>query len=395
MGAGRSPAGVLMRFLHTGDWHVGKAIRGRSRADEHAAVLAEIATAADAESVDAVLVAGDLFENQAPTPESERIVYEALLTLAAGGTRPVVVIGGNHDSHARLEAVAPIFAAHGVRIVARPTRPADGGVVEVDTDGGRLRVALLPFPTQRVAATVDDLMERRVDEHTGNYAERVARLLDVVTEPFDDGEAVNVVLAHLMVMGGTMGGGERGAHTVFEYWVPATAFPATAHYVGLGHLHRAQRLDAPSPVHYAGSPLQLDFGETANQPSVNLVRAEPGKAGVDISAVPLAAGRRLRTLKGTPDELLTIDPATVGDDHLRLVVESGPRPGLADELRLRFPSAVEVVLAARSQERATEPVPSRAGRTPHELFDSYLAQHDAADTRVLALFDELVAEVDA
>ena len=385
----------MVTFLHTGDWHVGRAIRGRSRIDEHAAVLREIAEVADAESVDAVLVAGDLFDTAAPTPESERTVYGALLALAAGGTRPVLVIGGNHDSPARLEAVAPVFAAHGVHIVARPTRPADGGVVSIDTDGGRLRVALLPFPSQRVAATVDDLMARRADEHTSNYAGRVARMLDGVSAPFDEGEAVNVVLAHLMVMGGTMGGGERGAHTVFEYWVPATAFPATAHYVGLGHLHRPQRLDAPSPVHYAGSPLQLDFGETANEPSVNVVTAEPGRPGVDVRPVPLSSGRRLRTLRGTPDELLAVDPASSGDDHLRLVVSSGPRPGLADDLRQHFPHAVDVVLAAQLEQGRSvgSEVPSRVGRTPHELFDAYLVQHDAADTRVLALFDELVAEV--
>lgn len=385
-----------MRLLHTADWHVGKAIRGRSRVDEHVAVLAEMTQVADTEHVDAVLVGGDLFDAAAPTPDAERTVYGALLALAAGGSRPVVVIAGNHDSPSRLEAVAPVFAAHGVHVVARPTRPADGGVVVLDTAGGPLRVALLPFPSQRVAATVDDLMARRADEHTGNYADRVHRLLDLVSAPFDDGDAVNVVLAHLMVMGGTMGGGERGAHTVFEYWVPATAFPATAHYVGLGHLHRAQRLDAPSPVHYSGSPLQLDFGETANEPSVNVVTAEPGKAGVEVRAVPLSTGRRLRSLRGSPEELLSIDPSSTGDDHLRLVVDSGPRPGLADDLRGRFPNAVEVVLAARVESTAGSPdVPRRAGRTPHDLLADYLQEHDATDDRVLALFDDLVAEVDA
>ena len=65
-----------MRFLHTGDWHVGKALRGRSRADEHRAVLAEVAAVAEAEEVDAVLVAGDLFDTAAPSAESEQIVYE-------------------------------------------------------------------------------------------------------------------------------------------------------------------------------------------------------------------------------------------------------------------------------------------------------------------------------
>ena len=128
------------------------------------------------------------------------------------------------------------------------------------------------------------------------------RILRVLTAGFR-ADTVNLVAAHLMVMGGTMGGGERGAHTVFDYWVPATAFPATAQYVALGHLHRAQQLPGPAPLHYCGSPLQLDFGETANEPAVNVVDVRPGKPAV-VRAVPLAAGSRLRTLRGTLVDVL-------------------------------------------------------------------------------------------
>src|SRR5690606_4914271 len=88
---GSREGGDAMKLLHTADWHVGKAIRGRSRATEHQQVLAEIAGVAERESVDAVIVAGDLFDTSSPTPEAERIVYRALLDLAAGG-RPVLVV---------------------------------------------------------------------------------------------------------------------------------------------------------------------------------------------------------------------------------------------------------------------------------------------------------------
>ena len=90
-----------MRFLHTGDWHVGKTLRGRSRADEHRAALAEIADIADDRQVDAVLVAGDLFDTAAPGPESEEIVYDSLLRLARD--RTVVTIAGNHDNANRFK----------------------------------------------------------------------------------------------------------------------------------------------------------------------------------------------------------------------------------------------------------------------------------------------------
>ena len=95
-----------MRILHTSDWHVGKSLRGASRLDEHREVLAEITGIARDEQVDLVLVTGDLFETAAPTPEAQRIVWDALLALRATGAR-VAVIGGNHDNQHALDAVAP------------------------------------------------------------------------------------------------------------------------------------------------------------------------------------------------------------------------------------------------------------------------------------------------
>jgi exonuclease SbcD len=106
-----------MRILHTADWHVGKTIRGLSRADEHRAVLDEIVGLATERSVDLVIVAGDLFDTASPTPEAEQIVYQALLGLRASGAQ-VVVIAGNHDNPNRLLAVAPLFDELAVRVLA-------------------------------------------------------------------------------------------------------------------------------------------------------------------------------------------------------------------------------------------------------------------------------------
>jgi exonuclease SbcD len=406
-----------MRLLHTSDWHVGKAIRGRSRAGEHQAVLAEIAGVAERESVDLVVVAGDLFDTATPTPEAERIVYRALLDLAAGG-RPVVVVAGNHDSAQRLAAVAPLSQASGIHVASAIRPPGDGGVLEVEAGGEVAQVALLPFPSQRYVVTADLLLSGDAADAHAEYADRVVRIVRTLTGGFRGG-TVNLVVGHLMVMGGTMGGGERGAHTVFDYWVPATAFPPSAHYVALGHLHRAQRLAGPAPLHYCGSPLQLDFGETANDPQVNVVDVRPGRPA-EVKAVPLVAGRRLRTIRGTLVDVLAAVAATetgragVGDDppgaadanvggaggvggrdHLRIVLDEPARAGLADEVRERVPDAVEVVLAPREDERRSERVadPDRLRRTPHDLFAEYLAHRDVHDDRLLGLFDELVDEV--
>ena len=396
-----------MRLLHTTDWHVGKAIRGRSRAVEHQAVLAEVAGIAERESVDMVVVAGDLFDTATPTPEAERIVYRALLDLAAGG-RPVVVVAGNHDSAQRLGAVAPLSEASGIHVASAIRPPGDGGVLEVEAGGELAQVALLPFPSQRYVVSADLLLSGDAADAHAAYADRVVRILKMLTGGFR-ADTVNLVVGHLMVMGGTMGGGERGAHTVFDYWVPATAFPGAAQYVALGHLHRPQQLAGPAPLHYCGSPLQLDFGETANDPQVNVVDVRPGLPA-DVRAVPLREGRRLRTIRGTLVDVLAAAEAAAssssssaedadGDDagrrdHLRIVLDEQARAGLADEVRERLPDAVEVVLAPREDDlRRRVADPDRLRRTPHDLFAEYLADRDVDDDRLLALFDDLVDEV--
>jgi DNA repair protein SbcD/Mre11 len=377
-----------MRLLHTSDWHVGKALRGRSRAAEHAAVLAEIAAVAERDAVDLVIVAGDLFDSATPTPEAERIVYRGLLDLAEGG-RPVIVVAGNHDSAQRLAAVAPLSEASGIHVASTVRPPGDGGVVEIAAGGERARVALLPFPSQRYVVTADLLLSGDAADAHAAYADRAVRILRALTGGFR-ADTINLVVAHLMVIGGTLGGGERGAHTVFDYWVPATAFPAAAQYVALGHLHRCQHLAGPAPLHYCGAPLQLDFGETANEPVVNLVDVRPGLPA-HVRPVALTAGRRLRTLRGTlADVVAAADGAA--EDHLRVILDESVRAGLADEVRSRLPNTVEVVLAPRDDAEAP-PKSDRLGRTPHELVAEYLREHDAHDERVIALFGELTDEL--
>ncbi len=378
-----------MRVLHTSDWHVGKALRGRSRATEHEAVLAEIAGIAQREAIDVVIVAGDLFDSATPTPEAERIVYRGLLDLAEGD-RPVIVVAGNHDSAQRLRAVAPLSQASGIHVASAVRPPGDGGVVEITAGGERAQLALLPFPSQRYVVTADLLLSGDAADAHAAYADRVMRILGALTERFR-ADTINIVVAHLMVMGGVMGGGERGAHTVFDYWVPATAFPVAAQYVALGHLHRRQQPAGPAPLHYCGSPLQLDFGETANEPAVNLVDVHPGLPA-DVRPVTLTAGRRLRTLRGTLVDVVA-GAADAADDHLRVVLDEPARAGLVDEVRSRLPNTVEVVLAPPHVGGAPPASdPDRLRRTPHDLVTEYLGEHGTHDERIVALFDELVEE---
>jgi exonuclease SbcD len=381
-----------MRFLHTGDWHVGKTLRGRSRADEHRSVLKEIAEIAIDQKVDIALVAGDLFDTASPTPESEEIVYGALLELSRA-TEWVVVISGNHDNPKRLAAVEPLMRLTNIRVLPSLARPDEGGVIVLQTKLGGARIAMLPFLSQRLIVKADDLMMRDGFEHVGSYAERAQRIIQSLCADTPPPLTVDILLAHAMVHGGVMGGGERQAHTIFEYSIPATAFPSSLHYTALGHLHRAQKIAGACPIWYAGSPLQLDFGETRDDKSVNIIDAEPG-VPVKVESVPLAAGRRLRYVKTTMERLIEV-AHEAGDDYLRIDIDAPPTPGLADQVRERLPNAVDVQLSRRPlpDEKANNPNPERNGRSPRELFHEYLSERGEDDARLKTLFDELLEEV--
>ena len=386
-----------MRFLHTGDWHVGKTLRGRSRADEHRAVLKEIAELARHQKVDIALVAGDLFDTASPTPESEQIVYGALLDLAHA-SEWVVVISGNHDNPGRLAAVEPLMRLTNIRVLSSLARPEDGGVIVLHTKAGDARIAMLPFLSQRLIVKADDLMMRDAFQHVGSYAERAHRIIQSLCPSKADKtppRTVDILLAHAMVHGGVMGGGERQAQTIFEYSIPTTAFPSSLHYTALGHLHRAQKLPGACPIWYSGSPLQLDFGETRDNKSVNIVDAEPGTAAT-VESVALNAGRRLRYVKTTMEKLIEV-AAEAGDDYLRVDIDAPPTPGLADQVRERLPNAVDVQVATRHPKRddAERAQPARIGRAPRELFHEYLSERGEDDARIKALFDELLEEVHA
>jgi DNA repair protein SbcD/Mre11 len=382
-----------MRFLHTSDWHVGKLLGGRPRIDEHRAVLGEIVEIAGREAVDAVLVVGDMFETAAPTPEATALVYDTLLALRATGAA-VVVVGGNHDHQHQLDAVAPLFRAVGVTMLGLPTG-RDNAHFEIVSRNGKEHalVAALPWVSQRWAVRSEQLMDTNAAGATQYYAARVANLLEWLCEGFGP-ETVNVIVAHAMVRGGVLGGGERDAQLIDEYAVPAAAFPVAANYVALGHLHRTQHIPAAAPVWYSGSPIQVDFGEEADVKRVLLVDA-PTRGATKVKPIALTRGWALRTIRGTFAELEAM-AGTTGDAWLKLRVREQPRPGLAEDLRDLFPQAVSVEIAR--EPRAREPdiqpkVVRRRGMPPRELFTEYLDHTGhARDERVLALFDTLLDE---
>ncbi|WP_018220486.1 exonuclease SbcCD subunit D [Salinispora pacifica] len=381
-----------MKILHTSDWHVGKVLKGQSRAEEQKAVLAGVIEVARREAPDLIIIAGDLYDTAAPTPEATRLVTRALTALRRTGA-DVVAIGGNHDNGAALDALRPWADAAGITLRGSVREDPDEHIIDGTTGGGeRWQLAALPFLSQRYAVRAVEMYELTAAEANQTYADHLGRIVARLTEGFTEPNRVHLVTAHLTVVGAATGGGERDAHTVLGYAVPATVFPGTAHYVALGHLHRAQRVDGGCPIRYSGSPLAVDFGEQENVPSVTVVEVTATTAA-QVREVPIPAAATLRTVRGTLAQLAEVEAP---DAWLRVFVREQPRAGLREEVQELLPRALEIRI---DPELVSAPgggarVAQRAGRSPRELFGDYLDDRGHADDDVRGLFDELFEEVE-
>ncbi len=354
---------------------------------EHRAVLEEIIGIASANTVDVVLVAGDLFDTGAPSPESESIVFRTLLDLAE--IAPVVAVAGNHDNARRFAALEPLLGLGRIVIGSGLRRPDEGGVIDVP--GIDCRVALVPWTSQRGIVKADDLMNLDPDDHGLQYAGRMQRIVDALCSQMSV-STVNVVLSHMMVHGAVGVGSERQAH-IFGYAVPPATFPSRLSYVALGHLHRQQKVPHAVPMWYSGSPIQLDFGEVEDRKGVLMVDAEPGLPA-KVTPVQLESGRRLGVVRGTVAQI----EAAIEDtdaDLLKVHVEEPSRAGLATEIRDLSERIVDVVIAVDQRNVDTHESEGRLERPEEEVFAEYLTSKNVDDAAVVALFRELLDQVHA
>lgn len=386
-----------MRFLHTGDWHLGRTIRGRSRIEECARVLDEVCGIARDEAVDVVLIAGDTFDNFSPPSEAQKLLYETLRRLVSDGAK-VVMIAGNHDSAPRMDALAGILALAGVHAIGAPPADKDYRALRIASRDGReaATVVGVPWIPEHLTVQYEALFGPR-DEAQTQYAGNMERALRFYCASFA-AATVNVLLGHMMVSGTKVGegGGERTLHLGDTFAVQAAMLPATAQYIALGHVHRPQPV-AGSPVaggsFYAGSLLQLDFGESEQKKSVRVVEAHP-RMPADSKAVPVTGGKVLRTLKLRLEDLEQ-HAGEHADDYLRVIIDApGVVPKLIDRVVELLPNAISVEPLRRDQPRRTDDGGPRQGLEPHELLSRYYQSLRGAEMPpdLLSLFNRMYEE---
>ncbi len=315
-----APSLRTVRIIHTSDWHLGRSFHGAGLLDAQVGYLDHLIDVVREESIDAVLVSGDIYDRALPAPATVAALDEAVVRLLDTGAQ-VVLSSGNHDSAIRLGFGARVLERAGLHIrtsVQSIGRPVDlGGAV------------VYPIPYLEPAVTAPQLQSAE-PTHAGVLREAMQRVNDDALGR----EVPTVVMAHAFVTGATTSDSERDIAVGGVAAVPRAVF-AGIDYVALGHIHRPMELAAG--VRYSGSPVAMSFSEAGHKKSSVLVAIEHGRVHAELIAAPVH--RPLARLRGMLTDLLH-DPAHADAESAwcEVTLTDAARPPAAmEQVRRRFP----------------------------------------------------------
>lgn len=328
-----------MRFLHTSDWHLGRRLYEASLAADQSHVLDQIFTMCRDERVDALVIAGDLFDRAVPPVEAVSLLGDFFERVASDLAIPVIAISGNHDSPDRLGFGAGVLARGRVHLLTSFGRRASPVVVE--RGKRKLHIYGLPFLEPEVArAGLED------DSLTTHQAAVAAALGAVARDRAARGAAEAVLVGHLMASGGRESPDSERPLVVggaAQVGVDVLAQGRWS-YVALGHLHAAQLVGDRPDIRYSGSPLATTFGEAGYAKSASLVEIVCGRAAV--RDLPLAPLRPLAKIRGRFEELLASPVFAAAEGaYVHASYTDGYVLDSTARLRRRFPNLLQALPA--------------------------------------------------
>ncbi|SOE08928.1 Exodeoxyribonuclease I subunit D [Streptomyces sp. 2323.1] len=324
-----------MRFLHTSDWHLGRRFHGEDLIETQRTVVDHICATARSEGVDALLIAGDIYDRAIPSLDAVRLFNHTLHRLADLKI-PTIMISGNHDSAHRLGVGAGLLSKAGVHLITDPAQTATP--VLLQDEHGPVAVYGVPYLEPALARTQ---LETEAASHQAVLASALDRIRDdMATRP---ATTRSVVLAHAFITGSSGCDSERDISVGGIAHAGAEIFNGID-YVALGHLHGAQQVN--NRIHYSGSPLAYSFSETGHSKSLTLVdlpaaHAEPT---VTRTTFPTTTQLPLARLTGRLEDLLTDpthEPLTTAWLHVTLTDTARPYEPMA-RLRQRFAKTLQL-----------------------------------------------------
>lgn len=288
-----------MRIIHTSDWHLGQNFYTKSRADEHLAFLEWLISQVNAHQVDAVIVAGDLFDSGSPPSYAREIYNHFVVALQRTGCQ-LIILAGNHDAVSTLNESRELLACLNTLVVAKPEYHSQQQAHIIPDRQGAPGAIICPIPYLRPrdilssqAGLDGQQKQRALQDAIIDYYQSCFR---AAKQCRGERDLPIIMTGHLTTVGAQTSDSVRDIYIGTLEAFPASGFP-DADYIALGHIHRAQRIANSEHIRYSGSPIALSFDEVGKEKSVFLVTFD-GPTLTQIEALKIPVSQPMKTLKG-------------------------------------------------------------------------------------------------
>ncbi len=330
-----------MRFIHTSDWHLGKVLKEQSLLEDQRYMLEQLVKITEEEKPDALLLAGDLYDQSVPSADAVKLLDQTLHQLVVKLKTPVLAIVGNHDSAERVRFGNRLMKSVGYHVVGSLQEAFEPVILK--DQHGVVQVFLIPY------ATPGQIRDYFQLEKTPSYAEAYQLIIETIQRKMDPAMR-SILLTHGFV---TPGGVKMEATSDSERQltavggveqVPAELFHAF-HYVALGHLHREMKVNREH-IRYSGSPLKYSISEEHHEKGITLVDLD-GEGKVEITKIPIEPIRDIRTVEGSFQELLKHEKS--GDYVFIRLLDQEPVSDAMERIRTVYPNALHLGRASRDR----------------------------------------------
>lgn len=293
-----------MRILHTSDWHLGQHFLGKSREAEHQAFLDWLVLQVQAQSVDALIIAGDVFDTGTPPSYARRLYSRFIVSLQNTCCQQLVVVGGNHDSVATLHESKELLACLNTFVVGGVSKDPQEQVLVLNDRNGEPGAVICAIPYVRPRDVLESQAGESGESKQQALQQAIANHYQTIyaeAQKLANGALPIIATGHLTTVGGQLSESVREIYIGTLSAFPATAFP-DAQYIALGHLHRAQLVAKQEHIRYCGSPIPLSFDEAGSEKQVNIVDFH-GASLDKIEPIAVPAFRPLISLKGSLESI--------------------------------------------------------------------------------------------
>jgi len=293
-----------LKILHTADWHIGKVLHKQELREEMLLFFDWLITTIESESIDILLVSGDVFDLANPAVRDRELYYQFLSRLIQYNIK-VIITGGNHDAVGLLNAPEPILRHLNINIIGGATEEVRDELIAIKNDAGQIEaiIAAVPFLRDR------DLRNKNTDNQYKNRIEAIregiknhyAQLAEICKSEYPNIPCI--AMGHLYASGSVTSESERDIHIGNAAAVHSSIFSDVYYYVALGHIHRPQVIGKNDYIRYSGSPIALSFSEREDKKSVVIIELESGVIGTP-QVIPVPKNRELYKMKGSEEAVI-------------------------------------------------------------------------------------------